>query len=150
MVQYMFYIMRSTTCLPIIQQYKHYIIFEVQAHTLTGNSTSQSTMIPASQSAGSNTIPSLPVNLDSDAEHSVHDINSPKKNAAPVQKQKNHIVQSLIHLIMLYVFSEHYKFVGTISREGHLCCLLCCIVFPNMFHIIEQKMTKAKKNTCPD
>jgi hypothetical protein len=90
----------------------------------TGNSTSQSTMIPASQSAvywnhymnfvrnplgsvevnpfpeyyppsntstplqGSNTIPSLPVNLDSDAEHSVHDINSPKKNAAPVQKQK--------------------------------------------------------------
>jgi hypothetical protein len=37
---------------------------------------------------GSNTIPSLPVNLDSDAEHSVHDINSPKKNAAPVQKQK--------------------------------------------------------------
>jgi hypothetical protein len=37
---------------------------------------------------GSNTIPSLPVNLDSDAEHSVQDINSPEKNAAPVQKQK--------------------------------------------------------------
>jgi hypothetical protein len=90
----------------------------------TGNSTSQSTMIPASQSAvywnhymnfvrnplgsveanpfgdsyppsntstplqGSNTIPSIPVNLDSDAEHSVQDINSPKKNAAPVQKNK--------------------------------------------------------------
>jgi len=90
----------------------------------TANSTSQSTMIPASQSAvywnhylnfvrnplgsvdhppfadsyppsntstplqGSNTIPSLPVNLDSDAEHSVHDINSPEKNAPPIQKPK--------------------------------------------------------------
>jgi hypothetical protein len=90
----------------------------------TGNTTSQSNMIPASQSAmywnhylnfvrnplgsaegnpfpdsippsntstplqGSNTIPSLPVNLDSDAEHSVHDINSPEKNAPPVQKHK--------------------------------------------------------------
>ena len=90
----------------------------------TGNTSSQSTMIPASQSAmywnhylnfvrnplgsaevnpfpdsippsntstplqGSNTIPSLPVNLDSDAEHSVHDINSPEKNAPPVQKPK--------------------------------------------------------------
>jgi hypothetical protein len=90
----------------------------------TGNSTSQSTMIPASQSAvywnhymnfvrnplgsveanpfgdsyptsntstplqGSNTIPSIPVNLDSDAEHSVQDINSPEKNAAPVLKNK--------------------------------------------------------------
>jgi hypothetical protein len=90
----------------------------------TGNTSSQSTMIPASQSAvywnhymnfvrnplglvgvnpfpesyppshtstplqGSNTIPSLPVNLESDAEHSVQDINSPEKNAPPVQKQK--------------------------------------------------------------
>jgi hypothetical protein len=90
----------------------------------TGNTTSQSNMIPASQSAmywnhylnfvrnplgsaegnpfaesippsntstplqGSNTIPSIPVNLDSDAEHSVHDINSPEKNAPPVQKHK--------------------------------------------------------------
>jgi hypothetical protein len=86
----------------------------------TGNTSSQSTMIPASQSAvywnhymnfvrnplgsvevnpfaesyppsntstplqGSNTIPSLSVNFDSDAEHSVQDINSPEKNAAPV------------------------------------------------------------------
>ncbi|KAL5663804.1 hypothetical protein ACJX0J_023912, partial [Zea mays] len=40
------------------------------------------------QEIGSNTIPSLPVNLDSDAEHSVHDINSPEKNAPPVQKHK--------------------------------------------------------------
>ncbi|KAL5671151.1 hypothetical protein ACJX0J_015457, partial [Zea mays] len=90
----------------------------------TANSTSQSTMIPASQSAvywnhylnfvrnplgsvdhppfadsyppsntstplqGSNNIPSLPVNLESDAEHSVQDINSPEKNAAPVLKNK--------------------------------------------------------------
>jgi hypothetical protein len=89
-----------------------------------GNTSSQSTMIPASQSAlywnhymnfvrnplgsvgmspytdsypashtstplqGSNTIPQLPVNLESDAEHSVQDINSPGKNAPPVQKQK--------------------------------------------------------------
>jgi hypothetical protein len=37
---------------------------------------------------GSNTIPQLPVNLESDAEHSVQDINSPGKNAPPVQKQK--------------------------------------------------------------
>jgi hypothetical protein len=90
----------------------------------TGNTSSQSTMIPASQSTmywnhylnfvrnplgppevnpfpdcippsntstplqGSNTIPSLPVNLDSDAEHSVHDINSPEKNAPPIHKPK--------------------------------------------------------------
>jgi hypothetical protein len=90
----------------------------------TGNTSSQSTMIPASQSAvywnhymnfvrnplgsvevnpfgdsfpgsntttplqGSNTIPSIPVNLESDAEHSVQDINSPVKNAAPVNKAK--------------------------------------------------------------
>lgn len=89
-----------------------------------GNTSSQSTMIPASQSAlywnhymnfvrnplgsvgmspytdsyppslsstplqGSNTIPQMPVNLESDAEHSVQDINSPEKNAPPVQKQK--------------------------------------------------------------
>ncbi|KAL5668842.1 hypothetical protein ACJX0J_021063 [Zea mays] len=38
---------------------------------------------------GSNTIPSIPVNLDSDAEHSVQDINSPEKNAAPVLKNNN-------------------------------------------------------------
>jgi hypothetical protein len=98
----------------------------------TGNSTSQSTMIPASQSAvywnhymnfvrnplssvegnpfaesyppsntstplqGSNIIPSLPVNLDSGAEHSVHDINSPEKNAAPVQKHKKSKEQNFI------------------------------------------------------
>ncbi|KAL5658321.1 hypothetical protein ACJX0J_031484, partial [Zea mays] len=37
---------------------------------------------------GSNTIPSIPVNLDSDAEHSVQDINSPEKNAPPIQKPK--------------------------------------------------------------
>jgi hypothetical protein len=37
---------------------------------------------------GSNTIPQLRVNLESDAEHSVQDINSPGKNAPPVQKQK--------------------------------------------------------------
>jgi hypothetical protein len=89
-----------------------------------GNTSSQSTMIPASQSAlywnhymnfvrnplgsvgmspytdsypashtstplqGSNTIPQMPVHLESDAEHSVQDINSPGKNAPPVQKQK--------------------------------------------------------------
>jgi hypothetical protein len=90
----------------------------------TGNTSSQSTMIPASQSAmywnhylnfvrnplgppevnpfpdcippsntstplqGSNTIPSLPVNLDLDAEHSVQDINSTEKNAPPIHKPK--------------------------------------------------------------
>ena len=89
-----------------------------------GNTSSQSTMIPASQSAlywnhymnfvrnplgsvgmspytdsyppslsstplqGSNTIPQMPLNLESDVEHSVQDINSPEKNAPPVQKQK--------------------------------------------------------------
>ncbi|KAL5662510.1 hypothetical protein ACJX0J_029635, partial [Zea mays] len=37
---------------------------------------------------GSNNIPSIPVNLDSDAEHSVQDINSPEKNAPPIQKPK--------------------------------------------------------------
>ncbi|KAL5680155.1 hypothetical protein ACJX0J_006540 [Zea mays] len=37
---------------------------------------------------GSNTIPSLPMNLDSDAEHSVHDINSLEKNAPPIHKPK--------------------------------------------------------------
>jgi hypothetical protein len=37
---------------------------------------------------GSNTIPQLPVNLESDVEHSVQDISSPGKNAPPVQKQK--------------------------------------------------------------
>ncbi|KAL5650310.1 hypothetical protein ACJX0J_041119 [Zea mays] len=37
---------------------------------------------------GSNTIPSIPVNLDSDAENSVQDINSPEKNAPPIHKPK--------------------------------------------------------------
>jgi hypothetical protein len=90
----------------------------------TGNTSSESTMLPASQSVvywshymnfvriplgsvqgnpfvdsfpgsntstplqGSNTIPSLPVNLESDAEHSVQDINSLVKTPAPVSKPK--------------------------------------------------------------
>jgi hypothetical protein len=90
----------------------------------TGNTCSQSTMIPASQYVvywnhymnfvrnplgsvevnpfadsfpgsntttplqGSNTIASIPVNLESDVEHSVQDINSPVKNATPVNKAK--------------------------------------------------------------
>jgi hypothetical protein len=89
-----------------------------------GNTSSESTMLPTSQSAvywnhymnfvrnplglvqvnpfadsfpgsntstplqGSNTVPSLPVNLESDAEHSVQDINSPVKTPAPVSKPK--------------------------------------------------------------
>jgi hypothetical protein len=82
----------------------------------TGNTSSKLTMLPASQSAmywnhymnfvrnpfadsflgsnpstplqGSNTVPSIPVKLESDAEHSVQDINSPVKNPAPVNKPK--------------------------------------------------------------
>ncbi|KAL5678714.1 hypothetical protein ACJX0J_014845, partial [Zea mays] len=90
----------------------------------TGNISSESTMLPATQSAvywnhymnfvrnplgsvqgnpfpdsfsgtntstplqGSNTIPSIPVNLESAAEHSVQDINSPIKTSAPVTKPK--------------------------------------------------------------
>jgi hypothetical protein len=90
----------------------------------TGNTSSESTMLPASQSAlywnhymnfvrnpvgsvqgnpfaysfpgsntstplqGSNTVPSIPVNLESDAEHSVQAINSPIKNPAPINKPK--------------------------------------------------------------
>jgi hypothetical protein len=37
---------------------------------------------------GSNTVPSLPVNLESDVEHSVQDINSPVKTLAPINKPK--------------------------------------------------------------
>ena len=37
---------------------------------------------------GSNTIASILVNLESDAEHSVQDINSPVKTPAPVAKPK--------------------------------------------------------------
>ncbi|KAL5673871.1 hypothetical protein ACJX0J_018177 [Zea mays] len=74
MVQFMFmYIMRSTSSLTILHQYKPVIIHHQN---------------PLGSVEGSNTIPSLPVNLDSDAKHSVQDINSPEKNAAPVQKQK--------------------------------------------------------------
>jgi hypothetical protein len=90
----------------------------------TGNTSSQSTMIPASQSTvywnhymnfvrnplgsvgvnpfiesyppshtstplqGSNTIPSLPVNLESDAEHSVQDINSLEKKCTSSSETK--------------------------------------------------------------
>ncbi|KAL5654208.1 hypothetical protein ACJX0J_033527 [Zea mays] len=52
---------------------------------------------------GSNTIPSIPVNLDSDAEHSVQDINSPEKNAPPIQKPKKvtQIFMTLNHLQMI-------------------------------------------------
>jgi hypothetical protein len=55
---------------------------------------------------GSNTIPSLPVNLDSDAEHSVQDINSPEKNAAPVQKQKNPRNKTLL-VLKTFSFALH-------------------------------------------
>jgi hypothetical protein len=90
----------------------------------TGNTSSESTMLPASQSAmywnhymnfvrnplgsvqgnpfvdsflgsntstplqGSNTVPSIPLNLESDVEHSVQDINSHVKTPAPVNKPK--------------------------------------------------------------
>jgi hypothetical protein len=90
----------------------------------TGNTSSQSTMILATQSAlywnhymnlvrnplssvhanpfaesllasntstplqGSNNISSLPVNLESDAEHSVHEFNSPSNTPTPVAKPK--------------------------------------------------------------
>jgi hypothetical protein len=90
----------------------------------TGNTSSQSTILLASQSAmywnhymnfvrnplgsvqanpfsgsfpgsntsthlqGSNTLPSIPVNLESDVEHSVQDINSPIKNTVLVNKAK--------------------------------------------------------------
>ncbi|KAL5667841.1 hypothetical protein ACJX0J_020062 [Zea mays] len=87
MVQYMFFIMTSTTGLRIID------MSHISAH-------------------GSNTIPSLPVNLDSDAEHSVQDINSPEKNAAPVQKHKNHICILNILLKLFDAFYKHHKFFG--------------------------------------
>ena len=90
----------------------------------TTNTSSQSTMLPATQSAlywspymnlannpltsvhanpfakslptsntstplqGSNTIASLPVNLESDTKHSVHEINSPSKTLAHVPEPK--------------------------------------------------------------
>jgi hypothetical protein len=90
----------------------------------TGNTSSESTMLLASQSVvywnhymnfvrnplgsvhpnpfadsfpgsntstplqSSNTVPSLPVNLESDAEHSVQDINNHVKTLAPVSKPK--------------------------------------------------------------
>jgi hypothetical protein len=48
--------------------------------------------LPASNTStplqGSNTIASVPVNLKSDAEHSVHEINSPSKTPIPVAKPK--------------------------------------------------------------
>jgi hypothetical protein len=48
--------------------------------------------LPASNTStplqGSNTIASVPVNLKSNAEHSVHEINSPSKTPIPVAKPK--------------------------------------------------------------
>jgi hypothetical protein len=107
-----------------------------------GNTSSQSTMIPASQSAvywnhymnfvrnplglvgvnpftesyppshtstplqGSNTIPSLPVNLESDAEHSVQDINSPEKMHLQFRNKRNRRNKTLL-LQKTYSFALH-------------------------------------------
>jgi hypothetical protein len=115
----------------------------------TGNTSSQSSMIPASQSAmywnhylnfvrnplrppevnpfpdcippsntstplqGSNNIPSIPVNLDSDAEHSVEDINSPEKNAPPIQKPKKLRNKTLLALKIFYFAQRGCKLAVT-------------------------------------
>jgi hypothetical protein len=108
----------------------------------TGNTSSQSTMILASQSAvywnhymnfvrnplgsvgvnpftesyppshtstplqGSNTIPSLLVNLESDAEHSVQDINSPEKMHLQFRNKRNQRNKTLL-LQKTYSFALH-------------------------------------------
>ncbi|KAL5674463.1 hypothetical protein ACJX0J_018769 [Zea mays] len=80
---------------------------------------------------GSNTIPSLPVNLDSDAEHSVHDINSPEKNAPPIHKPKKalssrwdkiradvtQILPTLNHVQMIVYMLTHFSFHLVVFKE---------------------------------
>jgi hypothetical protein len=52
---------------------------------------------------GSNTVPSIHVNLESDAEHSVQDINSPVKNPTHVNKLKN----KTLLLLKTFYFALH-------------------------------------------
>ncbi|KAL5678083.1 hypothetical protein ACJX0J_014214, partial [Zea mays] len=71
---------------------------------------------------GSNNIPSIPVNLDSDAEHSVEDINSPEKNAPPIQKPKKLRNKTLLALKIFYFAQRGCKLAvtqgGTFLADG--------------------------------
>ncbi|KAL5654800.1 hypothetical protein ACJX0J_034119, partial [Zea mays] len=89
---------------------------------------------------GSNTIPSLPVNLDSDAEHSVHDINSPEKNAPPIHKPKKALssrwdkirADTLNHVQMIVYMFTHFLFTKPVS-------IICLCHYDSCFHIFDRE-----------
>jgi hypothetical protein len=54
---------------------------------------------------GSNTIHSLPVNLESDAEHSVHEINSSSKTPTPVAKPKKRRNKTIL-VVKTFYFAQ--------------------------------------------
>ncbi|KAL5648787.1 hypothetical protein ACJX0J_039596 [Zea mays] len=89
------YIMTTTSCLGILHmsdlsyshiQWAYYSVkYEnplgsVEVNPFADSFPGSNTTTPLQ---GSNTIASIPVNLESDVEHSVQDINSPVKNATP-------------------------------------------------------------------
>ncbi|KAL5663227.1 hypothetical protein ACJX0J_023335 [Zea mays] len=94
---------------------------------------------------GSNTIPSVPVNLDSDAEHNVHDINSPEKNAPPIHKPKKwatflvtQILPTLTHVQMIVYMLTHLF-------ANNCCVSLNLVVFKK--HDMRMEITHSRMKT---